>query len=226
MAERLYGRRRGRALGKAQQRLLDELLPRLAVPVDAPAPAELPALFGGDVGTVRLEIGFGGGEHLIGQAALRPDVGFIGVEPFENGMAKALRAVAERGLENVRLFQGDARHVLAWLPDAGVGRIFLFYPDPWPKRRQLKRRFVSAETLGMIARVLAPDGELRFASDSASYVAWTRRAVLDHPALTLAGDSASPWPGWRSTRYEEKALAAGRTPRYLTIAPLPRGPQG
>jgi tRNA (guanine-N7-)-methyltransferase len=225
MADRLYGRRRSRTLSQTKRRLMDELLPQLAVPVETPTPADLSALFGGTTRDVHLENGFGSGEHLIAQAAAHPDIGFVGIEPFENGMAKALRAVTDRGLANVRLFQGDARHVLAWLPSHSIGRIDLFYPDPWPKRRQMKRRFVSAETLDMIARVLRPDDELRFASDIASYVEWTRAAVDDHPALEIATDSANPWPGWRSTRYEEKAIAAGRTPRYLTIVPKPRHPQ-
>jgi tRNA (guanine-N7-)-methyltransferase len=168
---------------------------------------------------VRLEIGFGGGEHLLHEARTHPSIGFIGVEPFLNGLAKAVAAIVDQGLENVRLFGGDATRLLDWLPAASLGRIDLLYPDPWPKKRHWKRRFVGPENLDRFARVLAEGGTVRFASDIESYVAWTLLHFMRRPDFEWTAERADDWrkpfPGWPGTRYEQKALAAGRKPTYL-----------
>jgi len=213
-----FGRRKGHPLRRRQAALMDTLLPRLKLDLAAPAPADLRALFHG-VDEVRLESGFGGGEHLIAEAAQHPRSGFIGIEPFVNGMAKALAAIDERKLENIRLHHGDATDMLAWLPDASLVRFDLLYPDPWPKRRHWKRRFVQDATLIEIARVLRPGGEFRFVTDWPDYAAWT----LKHLARTSdfewtaerADDWRKPWPGFTGTRYEAKAKREGRVPCYL-----------
>ncbi|GAB5378355.1 MAG: hypothetical protein AcusKO_48170 [Acuticoccus sp.] len=180
------------------------------------APCDLGALFG-PARAVRMEVGFGGGEHLIDHATREPHTGFIGVEPYETGLARAARAAHAAGLANVRLHQGDARLVLDWLPAGALERVDVLYPDPWHKQRHWKRRFISAPGLDRLARVLVPGGELRFASDIDSYVRWTRAHVAAHPEFALAGDSETPWPHWPGTRYEAKAIREGRPPRYLTI---------
>jgi len=190
---------------------------RFAVDLSRPFPGAA-ALFGAPMAALRLEVGFGAGEHLLDHARRAPAVGLIGVEPFETGVARTVRDATEEGLSNLRLYMGDARDVLAWLPDGVVDRVDILYPDPWPKRRHWKRRFISLETLDALARVLSPSGTVRFASDIAPYVEWTRAHVAEHPAFRLDGDSETPWEGWPGTRYEAKALREGRTPRYLTLA--------
>ncbi len=216
----LYGRRRGHPLSARQAGLVEDLYPRLAPDLSRPPPDPLTGLFGGETRAVWLEIGFGGGEHLVRQAARHPDTGLIGCEPFENGMAKALAAVEETGLANVRLHLGDARDVIDWLPPGSLSRVFLLYPDPWPKKRHFKRRFVSMPTLDRLARAMAPGAELRFASDIDSYVEWTVDHMARHPRFRPAPgdrDPLVPWEDWASTRYEEKALREGRVPRYLSF---------
>ncbi|HUG61642.1 MAG TPA: tRNA (guanosine(46)-N7)-methyltransferase TrmB [Methylomirabilota bacterium] len=216
-----YGRRKGRPLRALQADRIDSLLPRLGLDFATPAPDPLGALFPGRPGAVRLEIGFGGGEHLIHRAAEAPDVGFIGVEPFVNGMAKALARTAERGLDNIRFSDTDAVKVLDWLPAASLDRISLLYPDPWPKKRHWKRRFVGPDTLDRFARVLRPGGTFHFASDIDTYVDWTLWRTRHHPNFTWTAtrpaDWRAPFPGWPGTRYEAKALREGRTPIYLAF---------
>ena len=201
-----------------QAALFDTLLPRLALDLTKPAPADLRTLFDG-VDDVRLESGFGGGEHLIAEAERHPRTGFIGVEPFVNGMAKALAAIEERKLRNIRLHHGDATDLLAWLPAAGLARVDLLYPDPWPKRRHWKRRFVQDASVAQIARILRRDGEFRFASDIPDYVAWTLLRLMRSPDFGWTAEQADdwrlPWPGFTSTRYEAKAKREGRVPCYL-----------
>jgi tRNA (guanine-N7-)-methyltransferase len=213
-----FGRRKGHALKPRQAALLDTLLPRLALDLSAPAPADLRALFNG-VDEVRLESGFGGGEHLIAEAERHPRTGFIGIEPFINGMAKALVAIEERKLGNIRLHHGDATDLLAWLPAASLIRFDLLYPDPWSKRRHWKRRFVQDKSVAAIARIVKAGGEFRFASDIPDYVAWTLMRLMRSPDFTWTAEQASdwrqPWPGFSGTRYEAKAKREGRTPCYL-----------
>ena len=219
-----FGRRRGRLLRPHQADLLESLLPQLALDLTAPPPAELPALFATPVEAVELEIGFGGGEYLRARAKQHPARGFIGCEPFVNGMAKLLGAIEADALRNIRLHHGDALEVLAWLPDSCLTDIFLLYPDPWPKRRHWKRRLITDDTLAALARVMRRGGHLRFASDSADYVHWTllrglRSCQLQWTALS-ADDWRRPWPQFCGTRYEDKARREGRAPVYLVFRRL------
>jgi tRNA (guanine-N7-)-methyltransferase len=216
-----FGRRKGHPLRPHQAALFETLLPCLALDVTAPAPRDLRTLFPMPVEDVRLEIGFGGAEHLIAEAAAAPKVGFIGCEPFVNGMAKALAAIEANGLANICLHHGDALPLLDWLPEASLSRVDLMYPDPWPKRRHWKRRFVQDETIIRIARVLRAGGIFRFATDWADYAAWTLERLLRSPAFTwtaeCADDWRKPWPGFSATRYEAKARREGRASCYLTF---------
>jgi len=219
-----FGRRKGHKLRPNQARLLDTLLPELAIDLSAPAPAELRRLFPVAVDEVVLEIGFGGGESMVEQAQTRPGTGVIGVEPFVNGMAKALAAIARERLRNIRLHFADATPLLAWLPDASLTRIDLIHPDPWPKRRHWKRRFVQETTVAQFARVLRRGGELRFATDIADYAAWTLQRLLRSTQFDwtaqCADDWRKPWPGFTLTRYHAKAARAARPTSFLTFCRL------
>jgi tRNA (guanine-N7-)-methyltransferase len=216
-----FGRRKGHPLKRAQGELIESLLPRLALDLASPPPADLTDLFTPRPRQVWLEIGFGGGEHLIARAQEHPNIGFIGIEPFVNGMAKALVAIDAHGLQNVRLHFGDAIEVLGWLPTAALGGIDLLYPDPWPKKRHWKRRFVQDETVAAFARALTPGGTFRFASDIPHYVAWTLEHLRHCPDFSWTAERADdwrrPWRGWVETRYEAKAKREGRVPAYLTF---------
>jgi tRNA (guanine-N7-)-methyltransferase len=218
-ARAFFGRRKGHRLRKRQAELFDTLLPRLALDLSRPAPADLRALFPLPVGEVQLEIGFGGGENMIAQADARPLTGFIGVEPFANGMAKALSAIESAGLENIRLQFDDAASLIDWLPDASIARIDLIHPDPWPKRRHWKRRFIQDASVAQFARVLRRDGELRFATDVADYAAWTLQRFLRSAdfewTAQFAEDWRRAWPGFTGTRYHAKAAREERTPCFL-----------
>ena len=198
-----------------------ELLPRLAIPPPSPEHGAIdPAgLFDFPVREIWLEIGFGGGEHLAAQAAAHPRVGLLGCEPYVNGVAKLLARIADRGLRNVRIYPDDARDLLDRLPDASLGRVFVLFPDPWPKARHHRRRIVSTETLASLGRVMRDGAELRLATDHAEYGRW----MLAH----LERESAFEWlarrPGdwrrrtgdWPATRYEVKASGQGRACLYL-----------
>jgi tRNA (guanine-N7-)-methyltransferase len=216
---RFFGRRKGHRLRRHQAALVETLLPRLALDLGEPAPADLSSLFPPGIIGVRLEIGFGGGEHLVTQATAQPSQGFIGCEPFVNGMAKILAAIEAGGLANIRLFAGDAMALLAWLPPDSLDGIDLLYPDPWPKRRHWKRRFVQDHTLAAFARVLRQGSCFRFATDIADYAAWTLKRGLRSPAFAWTAERADdwrrPWPGFAGTRYEAKARREGRAPCYL-----------
>ena len=208
-----YGRRKGKTLRRHHSGLMEELLPHLRVALDDPVAG---------MGERRwLEIGFGGGEHLAHQAELHPHVSFIGAEPFVNGVAKMLALVEEKNLANVRIHDGDARPLLEALPGAGFERVYLLYPDPWPKARHNKRRFVGPETLKDIHRVLVPGGLFLFASDIADYVAWTREHVAAHAGFAEEGDPSEPYENWIQTRYEAKARREGRGSDYLRFRRLP-----
>src|SRR6476469_3914964 len=188
-----FGRRKGHALKPRQAVLFDTLLPQLALDLDQPPPGDLAGLFPQPVGSVRLEIGFGGGEHMIAEAQREPQTGFIGVEPFLNGMAKALAAIDEAKLRNIQLHFGDAILLLDWLPASALSRVDLIYPDPWPKRRHWKRRFVQDATMAAMARVLRPDGEFRFVSDIDDYGAWTLRFLLRSSDFSWTAERAAAW---------------------------------
>lgn len=216
-----FGRRKGHPLRARQAELFASLLPRLALDLGASAPENLAALFPVPVDDVRLEIGFGGAEHLIAQARDNPRCGFIGCEPFVNGMAKALVAIDELKLANIRLHHADAAELIGWLPAGSIARVDLLYPDPWPKRRHWKRRFVSDESVGKLARILRPGGEFRFATDWANYAEWTLLRLLRARDFAWTAERADdwrkPWPGFAGTRYEAKAKREARAPCYLTF---------
>jgi tRNA (guanine-N7-)-methyltransferase len=216
-----FGRRKGHPLRARQAALIETLLPRLALDLAAPAPRDLRTPFPQRVDDVRMEIGFGGGEHLVAEAQAHPQTGFIGIEPFVNGMAKALALIEQHALANVRLHFGDATELLDWLPDASLARIDLLYPDPWPKRRHWKRRFVQDRSVAALARILRVGGEFRFVSDIPDYAAWTLERLLRSPSFTWTAERADdwrlPWPGFTSTRYEAKALREGRSGCYLVF---------
>ncbi|MGE0061698.1 MAG: tRNA (guanosine(46)-N(7))-methyltransferase TrmB [Xanthobacteraceae bacterium] len=214
-----FGRRKGHPLRRHQAGLFGTLLPRVAVDLDKPAPADLRTLFPAATVDCRLEIGFGGAEHLAAQAQAHPSTGFIGSDGFENAIAKALAYVEQHALANVRLHHGDAVHLLEWLPAASLARVDLLYPDPWPKRRHWKRRFVQDESLALIARTIRSGGEMRFATDIPDYAAWTLARILRSPDFEWTAETADdwrkPWGGFVRTRYEAKAIREGRTPAYF-----------
>lgn len=226
----LYGRRRGKALRESQRRDLEALAEISPGPVGWDAnperrPLDLAALFGER--PVWLEIGFGAGEHLVHQATLHPEAGLVGAEPYVNGVAALMGKIRMAGLGNVRVHPGDARDLLDVLPPASVARAFLLYPDPWPKARHHRRRFVTPEHLAPLARVMAPGAELRLATDIPDYV---RQALEEVPRAGFEWTAEAPrawrepWPDWLPTRYEQKALREGRRPHYLTFRRLDRPP--
>lgn len=200
---------------------MDDGLAHLRVDLTKPAPEDLRDLFEAPVQTVSLEVGFGGGEHLLHRARENPSIGFIGVEPFVTSMAKVVTAVVEEGLSNIRLYDDDAIKLLDWMPEASIDLAYQLYPDPWPKKRHWKRRFINHQNLDRYARVIRPGSEFRFASDIDTYVDWTLRHCRDHASFQwtaqCADDWRVPWQGWPGTRYEAKAFREGRVPRYLTF---------
>lgn len=212
-----FGRRKGHKLRDHQTDLVETLLPELAVDIQSTRFADLS--FGAPVNALRLEVGFGGGEHLLAEAAAYPDTGFIGCEPYINGMAKILAQIDAQKLNNVRLFQGDAADLIAWLPDRSVTRVDLIHPDPWPKRRHWKRRFVQDRMIDELARIVPSAGQFRFVSDIDDYCAWTlahfqRRDDFVWTA-TKADNWRLPWPDYTMTRYGRKATREGRRASYL-----------
>jgi tRNA (guanine-N7-)-methyltransferase len=218
----LHGRRRGKKLRVGQQSLLDTLLPRLALALPAePHEIDLAQVFGGRLPRdgVWLEIGFGAGEHLVWQAEQHPDVGLIGCEPYLNGVAKCLAHIERTGAGNIRLFTDDARLVMAALPDRSLGRVFVLFPDPWPKTRHHKRRFVQRETLDRLAELMVPGAELRLATDDPSYLPWMVEHACTHAAFEWLAEGPADWRGrpadWPVTRYEKKQLAG--TPTFLRL---------
>lgn len=219
--EAFFGRRRGKTIRTLPAAALGEGLARCGLDLAIPAPADLRSLFADPVEEVRLEIGFGGGEHLLHAARQAPGSGFIGAEPFVNGMAKLMLALSDAPLANLRAYDDDATRLLDWLPPASISGIDLFYPDPWPKKRHWKRRFVNPANLERFARVVKSGGTFRFASDIDTYVNWTLLNVREHGAFTWqareAADWHTPFDGWPGTRYEAKALREGRRPAYLTF---------
>lgn len=218
-----FGRRRGKALRAGRAATMAEALPRLAVDPET-LPADLRTLFAVPVRAVRLEIGFGGAEHLIHRAGENSDVGYVGVEPFVDGLAKGVSEIERLGFGNVRVFGDDATLLLDRLPDASIAGVDLLYPDPWPKTRHWKRRFVSDRNLARLARVTRSGAEFRFASDIDSYVAWTLAHVARSENFDWTAERADDWrkpfPGWPGTRYEAKAIREGRRGTYLTFRRL------
>lgn len=224
---KLHGRRKGRPLRPAQQRALDELGPCLDITAPGNGTSLDPvALFPQRPRAVWLEIGFGAGEHLVAQAQAHPNVGLIGAEVFQDGIAKMLRRLEDASLSNVRIYTGDARDLFAILPDACLERIFVLFPDPWPKTKHHKRRLIQYPYLDGLARVLADDGEVRLATDDPSYQRWMAVELTRHPAFTWTARRPQDWrqrpDDWPPTRYEKKALEAGRRPVYLRYRRRPR----
>ena len=219
-----YGRRLGKTLKPNQRQALDvDLGPLTLRDVDWEAnpdrtPLDLNAIFGDK--PVWLEIGFGGGEHMVHQAANNPDVGIIGCEPYINGVAMLLRKIGLAGVENTRIHPGDVRDLFDVLPKGSIQKAFLLYPDPWPKKRHHRRRAVTPEYLAPLHAVLADGAELRVATDIEDYVRQTMEEVPKAGFEWLgerANDWREPWGDWLSTRYEQKALREGRTPHYMTF---------
>lgn len=215
----LFGRKKGHPLRARQIELFEDLLPKLACDLTKPAPPDLATLFPHQPKTLRLEIGFGGAEHLIAQALAHQDAGFIGADGFLNAIGKALVSIDDNDLENVRLHHGDASDLIDWLPADTFTRIDLLYPDPWPKRRQWKRRFIQDDTLVRLARILKSGGELRLATDIPSYASYAMARIMRSNdfewTAEVADDWRKPWNGWSRTRYEAKAIREGRTPAYF-----------
>ena len=203
---RSYGRTKSRPIKPRQAALLETLLPRIAIPPGRVDPAAL--MPGAD--EVWLEIGFGGGEHMAAQAALRPNVLVLGAEPFLNGVASAVRHIDEAKLKNVRLLEGDARQLLLDLPDDCLTRVFVLFPDPWPKTRHHKRRLIQDDVIVELARTMKPGARLRFATDWADYADWTLARLARSPAFSWLAEGADDWrkppADHVTTRYEQKRL--------------------
>jgi tRNA (guanine-N7-)-methyltransferase len=218
---RLYGRSRGKALRAGQERLLADALPRFSTTPEALAAGRA---FAASPREIWLEIGFGAGEHLLEQARANPDVGIVGCEPFLNGVVAALVGLDRQRLSNVRLRHGDAEAVIERVPDGFFSRVFMLYPDPWPKRRHHKRRLIALSLIERLARVMRAGAELRFATDIDDYAGWTLARFFASPdfrwSATRPDDWRKPWPDWRPTRYEAKARSNGRGSVYLTFVRL------
>jgi tRNA (guanine-N7-)-methyltransferase len=218
-AHRLYGRRRGRPIRQGRRRLAESLLPQIAITLPDHRLLDPQTLFATPPPAVWLEIGFGAGEHLAAQAESHPRVGFIGCELFENGIARLVGDIAQRGLDNIRILADDARGLLDCLVPASIGRVFVLFPDPWPKQRHHKRRLVARATLDRLGTVMQPGAELRLATDDPGYLVWMLEVLTAHPDFIWTARTAADWreraSDWPATRYEEKARAAGRTPAFL-----------
>ena len=214
-ASKLYGRRKGPKPSERQQRLKRELLP--AITLRLKPGADPKSYFSSPVKDVWLEVGFGGGEHLLWQAVHNPDTGLVGAEPYAAGIAKLLSHIDDasggnQGEEppNIRIYEGDARDIIAALPSASIGRLFVLFPDPWPKTRHHKRRFMQTSLIDALARILRKDGELRFATDDSGYLRWTLERLLAHKDFVWMAERVADWTtrpaDWPQTRYEAKAL--------------------
>lgn len=218
-AEKFFGRRAGQSLRHNHVRLVQNLLPKLRVPDDADCLRDPRALFETPVSEVWLEIGFGGGEHLAWQAAANPHVGCVGGEPYINGVAKLLSQLEQANLCNVRIVDDDIRPRLDQIGDQTISRAFLLFPDPWPKLRHHKRRFVNRKNLGRLHRIMTPGAEFRVASDIDDYIDWSLNEVAEHGGFRPVSDNPEDWrhrpPDWPQTRYEAKAEREGRTSAYL-----------
>lgn len=221
----VFGRRRGRTLRPARRAGLERLLPLLSVVIPAGGRLDPQSLFGAVPRPVWLEIGFGGGEHLAWQAQARPGIGLLGCEVFENGIARLLSQIDRCNLPNIRIFSDDARLLIAALPAASVDRVFILFPDPWPKARHNKRRLVSDETLDRLAAIMTAGAELRLATDDTDYLCWMLERITRHRAFEWLARRAADWrerpADWPATRYEEKARSAGRSAYFLRFRRRP-----
>ncbi|GAA0596035.1 tRNA (guanosine(46)-N7)-methyltransferase TrmB [Caenispirillum bisanense] len=222
---RFYGRRKGKRLKSTRQRLVEDLLPQVAVAEPAEGETlDLAALFPRPMRAYALEVGFGNGEHLAGWAARHPDIGFIGAEPFINGVGALLVQMEEQGLDNIRVFTDDVRRLLPAIPANALEKVFVLFPDPWPKTRHARRRFINVSNLDLLAERMVDGAELRVASDDMVYVRWSLIQATNHPAFRwTAGkpeDWRQRWPDGFPTRYEAKQIRG--EPKYLTFCRLPR----
>lgn len=216
IVSRLFGRRKGRPLRVRKARLVGELLPELRVILKEGQKVSLQELFRlAWEAPLWMEIGFGGGEHLAAQAKLNPGVNFIGCEPFVNGVASLLDHLDKNALQNVRIFDNDARLMLDALPDTSLDKCFVLFADPWPKKRHIERRFIGAENLTRLARVLKPGALLRLASDHVQLIEWMKECLQGHKDFTCVYEDANPPPEWVQTRYQEKAIKAGRQSFFM-----------
>lgn len=216
----LWGRQQSRPLKNNQKQALKDLWPTISLELQPHALVDVNELFASSFKDLWLEIGFGGGEHLAAQAALHSDVGFLGCEPFINGVVSLLTQIQDQSLNNVRIVKDDARLLLARLPDHCVGSIFVLFPDPWPKQRHHKRRIIQEKTLEEFERILKPGGRLVMATDDAPYAQWMQEIMANHPKFELILENRTTLyerpQGWPITRYEQKAMTQGRAPVYLT----------
>jgi tRNA (guanine-N7-)-methyltransferase len=221
----LYGRRKAKPLRSRQRKLVEGLLPSLRIDLPPERGFQPQTIFPDAPADIWLEIGFGGGEHLAELAAAHPHIGFIGAEPFLNGVAKLLFAIADKHLPNIRILDTDVRPLLDRLSSASIGRVYILYPDPWPKRRHVKRRLLDQATVLKMQRVMKPGAELRLATDSSDYAAWALASLLRHGGFEWLAETARDWreppSGWTVTRYEFKARAQGRTPLYFAFRRRP-----
>ena len=217
---RFHGRRRGRRLRARRVELVDALLPALEISLPAgDATLDPSALFTPPVREVWLEIGFGNGEHLVWQAQNHTNIGFIGAEPFLNGVARLLSHIADSEIKNIRVVPDDVRPFLSRLPAASLGWVFILFPDPWSKTRHHKRRLVNEETLDRLADVMTNGSELRLATDDVDYMAWMLRIGLAHPDFEWLARRPDDWrrrpDDWPATRYEQKNRSGGKGPVFL-----------
>ena len=216
---RHFGRRKGPSLSAHQHRLFETLFPRLRIVPERGCDPR--TYFPSPVSEVWLEIGFGGGEHLLWQAQANPGIGVIGAEPYVSGVAKLLSKLAIAERDNIRLYMEDAGEIIEALPDASLGRVFILFPDPWPKTRHHKRRFIQMAMLDQLARVMKQGAELRFATDDNGYLVWTLERLAAHPAFAWLASTANDWRArpadWPQTRYEAKAKGAGSVCAYLRV---------
>ena len=217
----IFGRRRGRGLRPAQKARISELLSRFALTIPEGGWLEPCAPFSTPKRAVWLEIGFGGGEHLALQAERHPDITLIGCEVFEPGIARLLAHIERRRLDNIRIFADDARRIIAALRPSSIDRVFILFPDPWPKRRHADRRLLSRETLDALGVIMKDGGELRLATDDGNYLVWMLERVTEHPLFEWLVQGPLDWRNrpndWPATRYEERARVAGRVPTFLRL---------
>src|SRR5580704_9551351 len=224
--EQFYGRRKGRPLRAGQRERRTTLLPQLSFVLPESGILDPATLFPEPQREIWLEVGFGGGEHLAEQAERHPEIGFIGCELFENGIVKLLGEIDRRDLANIRICGDDARTLLASLAPCSIARIFILFPDPWPKARHHKRRLIAPATLDRLAEIMTDRAELRLATDDPSYLSWMLECVTNHPAFCWTARRPADWrerpADWPATRYEEKARKAGRAPSFLRFVRRPR----
>jgi tRNA (guanine-N7-)-methyltransferase len=226
--QRWYGRRSGRKLRPQRQGLLDNLLPQIRVDLSPGAGmVDLPSLFSDSIQSIWMEIGFGTGEHLAALAARHPEIGFIGCEPYINGVAALLTKINENGLSNIRIYDDDVRLLIPRLPEACLARLFVLFADPWPKTRHHRRRITVPENLDEFARLLADEGEMLFASDQHDFAAWSLSNMLRQPNFEWLARCRADWTeepaGWAPTRYQAKADKKGLAPVFLRLRRRPRG---